>query len=181
MNLSKIHVRYAKALFQLAMEKGVLEKVRNDMELLLNIFTENDDLKRLAATPTLKAEARRKIYQELFVKYIDKLTFSFIELLLENKREEFIPGIARRFIYLYKKEKKILSVTLTSAELLSDEMVNLIMKKLKEMFVCEVEFDLKTDSKLIGGFQLKIGDTLVDASVNGELRKIRNELLKGAV
>lgn len=177
MNQSKIHVRYAKALFQLALEKGVLDEVKKDIDLLFKIFSEHDDFIGLSSNPVIKGEAKRRIYQALFSRHIHALTFSFIELLLENKREEFIPDIARRFIFLYKKEKNILSVTLTSSEKLGKESVDLILSRLKDLFGCEVEFDLKTDETLIGGFQLKIDDMLVDASVKGELKKIRSDLI----
>lgn len=177
MNQSKIHVRYAKALFQLALEKGVLDEIKKDIDLLFKIFSEHDDFKGLSSNPVIKGEAKRKIYQALFKQHIHTLTFSFIELLLENKREEWIPDIARRFIFLYKKERNILTVTLTSAEKLEKESVDMILSRLKDLFKCEVEFDLKTDESLIGGFQLRIDDVLVDASVQGELRKIRSNLI----
>jgi F-type H+-transporting ATPase subunit delta len=177
MNQSKIHVRYAKALFQLALEKGVLDEVKADIDLLYKIFSEHDDFIGLSSNPVIKGEAKRKIYHALFSKHIHTLTFSFIELLLENKREEFIPDIARRFIFLYKKEKNILSVTLTSSEKLGKDSVDMILARLKVLFRCEVEFDLKTDETLIGGFQLRIDDMLLDASVKGELKKIRSDLI----
>lgn len=181
MNQSKIHVRYAKALFSFSLEKGVLDEVKKDMDLLISLFSENENFFGLSNNPAIKGEKKRKIFSELFEERIHPVSFSFMELLLENKREEFIPGIARHYIDLYKREKNIKAVTLTSAEKLDDESVRLILVNLQDILCCEVEFDLKTDENLIGGFQLIIDDLLVDASVQGELRKIKNKLLSTGI
>lgn len=178
MSQSKIHVRYAKALFQLAREKGLLDEVKKDMDFLLRAYSENDNFSGLAANPAIGGRKKHAIFAELFIKNVHALTFSFLELLLEKKRELFVPGIARRYTFLYRKEKNILSVTLISSGELVKETVDMILNKLKELFCCEVEFDLKMDENLIGGFQLKIDDVLLDASIQGELKKIRNTLIE---
>ncbi len=175
MNFSKIHVRYAKAFFQHALEKKLLENSKNDMELLLRTFSENDNFSELAANPLIKGNKKLKIFGELFANQIHPVSLSFLEMLLANNREAFLPGIARRFIYLYKKEKKIVTVTLTSAENLENASLEMILTLLRIFFGCEIEFELKTDEKLIGGFHLRIDDLLLDASIHGELKKIRND------
>jgi len=177
MSQSKIHVRYAKALFQLALEKGFLDEVKKDMDFLLKSYSENDNFSGLAVNPSIVGKKKHAIFTELFGELIHPLTFSFLELLLGKKRELFIPGIARHFAHLYRKEKNILKVTLISSDQLEKETIKTILSKLRELLCCEVEFELKTDESLVGGFRLKMDDILLDASVQGELKKIRNTLI----
>jgi F-type H+-transporting ATPase subunit delta len=181
MSQSKIHVRYAKALFSIARKQGEIDRVRQDMELILKIFSENDNFTVVFSNPSFRGAFREKFFKQVFGDQLCERTYSFIELLLDNKRELFLPGMARRFLFLYKKEKGILTVTMTSAVQLSTETIEHIRKRIASLHSCEVEMECLINPDLIGGFLLRIDDRLMDASIRGELKKIQEELQNGSV
>ena len=120
MNESKISVRYSKALFELAKEEKVLDLVMTDQELLQSIY-KLPEFKLLLENPVIKSSQKQKVLRQIFEGKLNKITLTFLDLLIQNKREIFLPDITRKFIDEYHKEKGILPVTITSAVKIDDE------------------------------------------------------------
>lgn len=176
MNNSTISVRYAKALFESAKEQKVLDKVKLDMDNILAVSTQLPDLDRLLNSPVAKPEAKLKALLAVFADN-HNLTNRFFELLTNNRRESWLPLIARNFISFYKKEKGIVSVSVVSAVALADEVKSKLAAKLKSELKSEVEMETKVDESLIGGFVITIENQMLDASFQGQLKKIKHEFL----
>lgn len=176
MNDSKIAVRYAKALFLSAKEKKVLDNVHNDIVFVLDICRQVSELMDLFNSPIIPASKKKVIVREVFKLDVNKLTLNFLDLIILNKRETFIPDIARRFISVYKKHKGITSATLTTATPVDREVRNRIIDLIDKAYKTKVDLAGKVEESLIGGFVLRIEDHLLNASVSSELKKIKKEL-----
>jgi F-type H+-transporting ATPase subunit delta len=176
MNDSKIAVRYAKALFLSAKEKKVLDKVYNDVVFVLDICRQVNELMDLFHSPIIPASKKKIIVREVFRADVNKLTLNFLDLIILNKRETFIPDIARRFISVYKKHKGFTSATLTTATPVDREVRNRIIDLIDKAYKTKVDLAGKVEESLIGGFVLRIEDHLLNASVSSELKKIKREL-----
>ena len=103
MNESKITVRYAKALFALAKEGNSLEAVKKDMIFLQQCISEVPELHFVIQSPVIKVSEKIRLFEEAFRDAFHTLTASFIRLILEKRREEYLAGISRYFISLIKK------------------------------------------------------------------------------
>lgn len=176
MDDSKIAVRYAKALFLSAKEKKVLDKVYNDVVFVLDICRQVNELMDLFHSPIIPASKKKIIVREVFRPDVNKLTLNFLDLIVLNKREIFIPDIARRFISVYKKHKGFTSATLTTATPVDREVRNRIIDLINKAYKTKVDLAGKVEESLIGGFVLRIEDHLLNASVSSELKKIKREL-----
>jgi len=177
MNESQISVRYAKALFQSASDKKLLDEVFRDMELL----TETCQVKEfqyLLAQPSLQTSQKCSMVESLLKKHLTWISLSLVELVIRNKREIYLPGIARNYKELYRKAKGIRSATLVTAYPVGDEEVEKIRKMIQDTFKEKVELAKKIDEEIIGGFVLTIEDMQYDASVARNLRKMKNQLMK---
>jgi len=86
MSVSKIAVRYAKALFLAAREQEVLEKIRHDMELLLDVTTKSTDIIRLLESPVVESATKFRVFSALFSGRINSLALDFLKLVIKNKR-----------------------------------------------------------------------------------------------
>lgn len=177
MNDSKISVRYARALFQSALEKNVLEDVRKDMDNVLKISTLSE-FDYLVNAPVIKDAQKAAIMKQALQNQVHELTGSLVDLLIRNSREEFVSGIARNYIDLYKKHKNIRSATFTAASSVPDDIMNHVEKVIRDFLKSTVELTTGTDEELIGGFVLRIEDQQYDASVANSLRKVKKQLLK---
>jgi F-type H+-transporting ATPase subunit delta len=176
MSVGQIAVRYAKALFRGAREKGVLDPVRENMEMLIESVTGIPDLVRLIESPTVDSGQKGRALTEIFSGSFNELSLDFLRLVTANRREEYLPGMAHYYIKLYKKEKGIQVATISSAVGLAQESKEEIRKMIKEAFKSEIELEEEIKSDLIGGFIIRVEDRQLDSSVKGKLARIKKEL-----
>ena len=97
---------------------------------------------------------------------------TFFEIVIRKGREKYLLPIAHEFINQYKTLKKILTAEIVSAVGLDDKLRSQVYNLLRNEGNSEVELIEKIDSKLIGGFVLRIGDKQYDASIAASLRKL---------
>ncbi len=180
MNESQISVRYAKALFQSAAEQGLLDQVYKDMEVLTSTC-KLDDFQYMLEVPTLQPSQKISLVGDIFEKNISKLSLSMVNLVIKNKRESFLPGIARNFKGLYRKEKGISTASLVTAQAVSEAEMDGIRKLIKNAYDSEVEMTTVVDGDVIGGFILTIEDMRYDASVASNLKKLKKQLLQTSI
>ncbi len=180
MNESQISVRYAKALFQSAAEQGLLDQVYEDMEVLTSTC-KLEDFQYMLEVPTLQPSQKIKLLANIFEKQFSKISLSMINLVVKNKRESFLPGIARNFKGLYRKEKGISTVSLVTAQKVDESALDGIRKLIKKAYDSEVEMTATVDGDVIGGFKLTIEDMRYDASVASKLKKLKKQLLQTSI
>jgi F-type H+-transporting ATPase subunit delta len=177
MNESQISVRYAKALFQSASARKVLDRVYSDMEMITETC-QVAEFQYLLAVPSLAASEKCRISDSVFRDALSELSLSMIHLVIENKREIYLPAIARNFRDLYRRAKGIRAATLVTAQPLEKREVDQIRKVIKGAFREEVMLTQSLDEEIIGGFVLTIEDMQYDASVSRSLRKMKNQLMQ---
>ena len=180
MNESQISVRYAKALFQSAAEQGLLDQVYEDMEVLTSTC-KREDFQYMLEVPTLQPSQKIKLLASIFEKQFSKISLSMINLVVKNKRESFLPGIARNFKGLYRKEKGISTASLVTAQKVDESALDGIRKLIKKAYDSEVEMTATVDGDVIGGFKLTIEDMRYDASVASNLKKLKKQLLQTSI
>ncbi len=176
MNDSKIPVRYARALFESAREKEILDDVMKDMIALQEICT-LPEFHFLVNTPVIRVSLKSEIMSLALAKGLHELTLSLMDLLIRNGREQYIGGIVRNFIGLYKKHKGIRSATFTTAVAMSKEIKKDVEKVIQETLNHSVELETGLDKDLIGGFVIRIDDLQYDASVANSLKRVKQRLL----
>ncbi|MEA1896845.1 MAG: ATP synthase F1 subunit delta [Bacteroidota bacterium] len=181
MNLSKISVRYARALFAVARDQNLLDQVHADMEMLGHASEEVPAFRSFLENPVMIPSAKKKLLHNMFEGNVSKLTIDFLNLILKNNRLSFISGISRQFGDQYREFNGITSAILTTAteigESTKDRIKQLVLIDTKN----EVLFEGKRDDEIIGGFILQVDDKQIDASVRTQLNKIKKELTRKVV
>jgi F-type H+-transporting ATPase subunit delta len=180
MNESQISVRYAKALFESASERKILDKVYGDMELLSDTC-KLEEFKYLLEVPTLTVSQKKTLVDSIFKAHISDATAAMISLVIKNKREVFFPGIARNFRALYRKTKGISSATLVTAQPVDDKAMEGVKSLIAKAYDSDVELSSAVNPDVIGGFVLTIEDLQYDASVSSSLKKIKKQLLQTSI
>lgn len=177
MNQSKISVRYAKAFYEYALEKGALENVIADAKMLSKSLNEIAELSEVFKNPIVKPSNKKSFVNSLLDGKVSKETTEFLNLIITNGREMFIQDILRNVLDIYRKEKGITEVVLTSAVPLSQQQEQSIVDYVKKEKHTEVELQKKVDPSLLGGFVLRIEDMQYDASVSSRLKQVKKELI----
>lgn len=176
MNQSKISVRYAKALFELAKEQNVLKEIKSDVESILEVYNLSPELANFLTSPIFKGARKKEVLQKTFSSSVSPLTVSFLNMLVDNKREGYLRNIALYFNDLVKSDLGIQSVSISSAAPLSDNAKANLVQAVKKAYNKEIELSINIDESLIGGFILRVEDKQLDASVASRLREIKRVL-----
>ena len=177
MNESKISVRYAKALFNLSKEMNLHDQVRSDMEYLQKLITDVAEFKSLMDNPILKPSQKMKILDSILKNHIHPITQSFIELIVHNNRLSYLASIARIYIDLFRKDLGIEPATLITSVPIDEGLRHTLLRIIEKRMNIKVELQEETDTSLIGGFILKIGNQQIDASISNQLENIKKELI----
>lgn len=174
MSVLRLSSRYAKALLVLAEEQNKLELIYNDILTLAKSIESVKELELVFKSPIIKSDKKQSIYTAIFADKLDKLTNSFVEILIRKGRERYLLGVTKSFIMQYNTFNKITPVNIKSAVELSDKVVEELLDKLKSITTLENTTVVKeVDPKIIGGFVLRYEDKLYDTSVSSQLNKIR--------
>lgn len=178
MDQSKINVRYAKAFFSLAKEKGLTEELQRDALLISSVCSSISDFMVLIDSPVISTSGKVKAFKSIFEGKVNPYSLKFLVLIAENNREKFIPGIFRDLEDMYRKSQGIKTAILTTAKPMDEALVEQIRKSLERELGGKVELSQMIDKELIGGFVLRVDDNQYDASISAQLKKIKDKLLQ---
>jgi F-type H+-transporting ATPase subunit delta len=169
--------RYATALFELALEDKVLDKVRTDLDRFDQLIAESDDLKRLVRSPVFSTDQQVKALTSILQKAgIDGVAANFVKLVASNRRLFALPQIIRAFRALVAKHKGEVSASVTVAEQLSDAHLKSLKDALNAMTGKDVDLRVDIDPAIIGGLVVKLGSRMVDSSLRTKLNSIKTAM-----
>jgi F-type H+-transporting ATPase subunit delta len=177
MKNTRIAQRYAKALFDLAVEQNIIENVYNDVLLIKSICETNKDFLQLLASPIIKSDKKQAIIKEIFKNQIHSITLTYLLLITKKRREYYISQIAKKYIDFYKDYKGIEVITITSANQLDQITKQKILQKLKTFIHKEIELVEVLNSKIIGGFIIQYNDKKYDASILNKIQALSRNFL----
>lgn len=173
--------RYAKSLLDLAVEKGQLEAVYNDMQQVKEVCEGSKEFISFLNSPIIKSDKKIATVKVIFDGKLNAITSGFLSIVTSKRRESVIPEMATSFIEQYKTHKKIMTAIITSAHGLDAATKQKTMDLVKSQLNGEIELVEKTNPDLIGGFVLKIGDQQLDKSVARQLSNLKKELTNKAL
>jgi F-type H+-transporting ATPase subunit delta len=172
---------YARALFEVAKEHDVLDRVHDELNEFADALEDEDsgDLRLFFFSPYFSSGEKRDGVEKI-VSGADERFVNFLELLAERHRMPAMPRIRRQFDALWAEENKLLSVSVTAAVELDEELVKSIGDRIAEQTGRKVELSSKTDPDVLGGLIVSVGNMVLDASVRNRLERIRKQVAKTA-
>lgn len=179
MNNPRLAGRYAKSLLDLATEQNQVDAVYADMKWLESICKSNRDFVNMLRSPVIKPTAKGSIIESITKERVSTLTSAFIQLLVRKARETNLPEIASTYIDQFNALRNIHKVKITTADPITEDMLNAIMANVKATATAGQTFEVETavNNELIGGFLLETSGTLVDASILRDLKDIHKQFM----
>jgi F-type H+-transporting ATPase subunit delta len=175
MKETRLAIRYAKALLELALEKKLEDKVKIDMMLVSEICESNREFRRMLSNPVINAEKKESILSEIFKNKIEKISLSFLILITGKKREVHIDEIAKSYIEQFKEEKGIKTAIIETPVELDNAARERIIALLKEKTKSKIELVESINKNLIGGFKLTFDNKQYDTSILSDIQKLKRE------
>jgi ATP synthase F1 delta subunit len=177
--VEEIATVYARSLFEAAQEQDKLDAVRDQLGEIADAISEDHDLQVFFFSPSLTS-ADKKEGLEKAITGADDLVANFLELLIENQRMPVIFKIRREYDALWDEENQLLPVRITSAVELDNKTVKQIGDQIAEQTGRKVELSADVDPDVLGGLVVRVGNTVLDASVKRRLENLRREVSRAA-
>lgn len=171
--------RYAEALFELARDKGVLDAVARDVEFL----TAETGVEAVAAflfdERVAPAEKRQRL---AFLKpHVNGLTYHFVQLLCDKRRLEVLRDLGAVFRRRLLAERGAVEGLVESARPLDPAEVGSLGSALGRVFGKEVQLTSRIEPDLIGGVRVTVDHRMLDQSLRGRLRELRERLVQARI
>ena len=167
--------RYATAIFELALEAGTLDQIRNELDSFDALAASNPDLMRLIRSPVFGADEQSKALAAVLDRAgISGLAAQFLKVVTANRRLFAIREIIKAFRALVAHHKGEVTAQVTVAEPLSDKNLEALKGALKSVTGGkDIDFDVKIEPAIIGGLVVKVGSRMVDSSLRTKLNAIK--------
>ena len=178
MGINLLAKRYAQALFDLALEQKVQDKIEHDMTLISQVLKENKELHHILSNPVITGEKKVKILEAIFKTHVNKLTLEFFKLLIKKNRQTYLDSICNAYLEIHRNYYNILPVTFITASETIQETKDFITKKVAEVTGKNVELKEQVDKDIVGGFIINYSDYQYDASIKTQLNKLYKQLSK---
>ncbi len=159
---------YARALFLLAKEAGLLKSVSESLSFSAQASAV-PELATLLGNPRV---SDAQLLDLLSPVKANETMQRFLTVLAENNRLALLPEVSELFEQLRAESERVLKANITSAVALSDAELSKLTDALKKRFGRDVEVQTAVDASLIGGCIIDTGDLVIDGSVRNKLARL---------
>ncbi len=170
--------RYSKVLFNLdSQKKSNLEKRLLDFESILILLKKNPNLVRFLKSPQISLPEKKEIFRSLLENGIDMTFFNFFFYLIEQRNLDDLAQIALEYRRIVNEFLGIWEAKIITAVPIEPAVQEKLKEKLEKFFQKKMKINKEIDPKIIGGALLIVANEMINWSVTGRLRKMRESLL----
>ncbi len=176
---NKVIKRYSKSLFHSAGIDGS-ERVIHELSLFHELIEKYREIKSIWINPLFDDKDKKSAIDLIVLRLeLSDISKKFIYKLVEDNVITGLPEIISILNTLYLKAKNKSRVTIITPIKPAASFENEVKKALRNTLNREVDLEYATDPSLIGGLVVKAGSTMFDFSIRGQLRLLKDELLRG--
>jgi F-type H+-transporting ATPase subunit delta len=174
--------RYSKALFNLAREGGLIEQYGQELDDFVRLLEELPDLANALQNPLYPEAARKNLFYAVADKSgMSPIIRSFVNLLIEKKRVQYIDAIAQYYHRLIDEHANVARARVKAPTELDEKVIEQIATTLEKMTGKKIIVEFEKDPALIGGVLAQIGDLVLDGSVKRQLLNFKESMKRGAL
>jgi F-type H+-transporting ATPase subunit delta len=168
---------YARALFEVAKELGLLDEIREQLGTFADALDSDRELTVFFFSPYFSTEEKKEGLRRA-VDGAEPVFMNFLEALIDGHRMPVIFRIRARYEQLWDDEKQLLPVEVTSAVALGARTVRSIGDRVGEQTGRTVELSSHVDPDILGGIVLRVGNFVLDASIRNRLNQLRKQVAR---
>lgn len=174
---SEIAEPYAVALMSVATAQGQTTAFGGETRSLLQLLENSEELRNFIKNPTIAEANKKAVLNQILGSEVNVYFNNFLMLLVDKRRISLLAQICEQYLTQLRKLNNIVLAEVTSVKELSEAQLQAVTEKVKAISgATEVELKSIIDSEILGGIIIKIGSQVVDASLRGQLRRIRYSL-----
>lgn len=166
--------RYAKAIYELAKEQNIQEKVLAQLEAISKALTSDSEMKRILRTHM--PEDQRVGVMAGLTKAIslDKNLENALGLMAERDRVSLLPEIYNEYLSFIDKDMGVIRGTVLSPNILTADQRKEVETKVNQITKKKAILSFKEDESVLGGFVVQVGSYKIDGSLKNQMNKMRN-------
>ncbi|KJR41295.1 ATPase, F1 complex, OSCP/delta subunit [Candidatus Magnetoovum chiemensis] len=175
----KLMKRYTKEIFKRAKIEGAYNVIR-DLRRFNEFLSKHKDVERVFINPSFTA-ADRVDCMDILTRQMGlfTLTRNFLITLVLLDAVSGIPLILEILTNMYFEATETLRIRVYTPKQLNETLADKLKNALSDRFGKNIEINYIYDNSLIGGLKLMVGNMVLDTTIKGELRLLKDELIKG--
>jgi F-type H+-transporting ATPase subunit delta len=170
---------YSRALFEVALEQGKLDLLRDQLAQFADALEDDRQLAIFFFSPYFST-AEKEQGLERILEGADESFVNFLRLLIEKHRMPVLFRIRHEYERLWEEENKVLPVEITSAIELDSATTESLGRTIGERAGRKVTLAARVDPEIIGGIIVRVGNSILDASIRNRLEQLRRHVAQGA-
>ncbi|MGO9648704.1 MAG: ATP synthase F1 subunit delta [Terriglobales bacterium] len=152
-------------------------KTLKEVQDLAELVAASKPLREVWATPSIPAEQKRAVLDAIVQREgISRPVRNFVAVLMDHGRTSFLSAIVKQFELELDRRMGFAEAQITSARELGEGERTSLENQIQALVGKKVRARYSRDASLLGGAVVRIGSTIYDGSVEGQLERIR-ELL----
>lgn len=160
----------------LALQNNDLDAWRQDLFLLRDVWAD-DGARGYLEDVRISKQKRQDRLRQTFTDRLSPLALNLVLLLSSRGRTNLIPHIVRQFEDIERAREQTVLVRVTVAEPLAADQRAQLERRLQQQTGKEISLEVAEDPAIMGGLVVRVGDRLLDLSVAGRLRRMREQLV----
>ncbi|MEA2651436.1 MAG: F-type H+-transporting ATPase subunit delta [Chloroflexota bacterium] len=168
---------YARSLFEVAREQDKIDVVRDQVGQFADALAESRELEVFFFSPYFSTE-EKKAGLDRVLEDAEPVVRNFLELLIENHRTPVLMRVRREYDRLWQDVNKLLPVQITSAVELDESVHARIGEEIGRQTGRRVQLSSTVDPDVLGGIVLRVGNSILDASVRTRLERLRKQVAR---
>ncbi|HST31921.1 MAG TPA: ATP synthase F1 subunit delta [Solirubrobacteraceae bacterium] len=170
---------YARSLFEVALQQGKLDELREQLGQFADALDQNRELAVFFFSPYFSTKEKQDGLERL-LDGAEETFLNFLKLLIENHRMPVIFRTRQQFERMWERENQLLPVDITSAIALDQETTENLGRTIGERAGRKVRLAAHVDPDILGGIVLRVGNSILDASIRNRLEQLRRHVAQGA-
>jgi len=175
--VEQIATVYGRSLFEVAKENDKLDVVREQLGQIADAVSEDRDLQVFLFSPYFSSQEKKEGLRKAIID-ADPIVVNFLELLVDNHRMPALMRVRRSYDALWEQENNLLPVRVTSAVELDEATVRNIGERIGEQTGRKVELSSSVEPDLLGGIVVRVGNSIIDASIRNRLEQLRRTVAR---
>jgi ATP synthase F1 delta subunit len=168
---------YARSLFEVAREQDKIDLVREQVGQFADALAESRELEIFFFSPYFSTE-EKKDGLDRALDGADETVRNFLALLIENHRMPALMRVRREYDGLWQEVNQLLPVQITSAVELDGSVHARIGEEIGRQTGRKVQLSSTVDPDVLGGIVVRVGNSILDASVRTRLERLRKQVAR---
>jgi F-type H+-transporting ATPase subunit delta len=169
---------YGRSLFEVASEHDATDEIREQLGQFADALDADRDLAIFFFSPYFSVQEKKDGLAKLLDGAAETLV-NFLELLVEKHRMPAIFRIRRRYDTLWEQAHRVLPVQIATAVALDEGVARQLGEQIEKTTGQRVELTASVDPDIVGGIVLRVGNSILDASIRNRLENLRKAVARG--